>query len=91
MESIVLGEPNTLPLIDGIYAFLSKDNKGNEGLCAFQFKPGNWMPLVAADKERLDALTPVAEEIAKSSGQDVILVKFSNREELKRFVAPKKG
>lgn len=83
--AIVIGEPNTLPHIDGIFAFLSKDDKGNEGLCAFQYKPGHWLPLVAADEKRLASLMPVAQEIARHSEHDVVLVKFSTREEVKVF------
>lgn len=91
MDPIVVGEPNILPHIDGVYAFLSKDKEGNEGLCGFQYKTGHWMPMVAADEKRMKSLIPVAEQIAANSDQDVILVKFSNREELRRFVAKKKG
>jgi hypothetical protein len=86
---IVLEPPNTLPEIGEIYAFLSMDAAGNEGLCAYQARSDLWLPMVFADKKKIEILSPMAQEIANNSKHDVVLVKFNNREELKRFTKGK--
>ncbi len=77
---------NTMPRIDAVWAFLSVDpDDGNEGVVAFQCD-GIWMPLVAADVTRMRAFRDVAANIAAAQHITVKLVKFTNREEIERFV-----
>ena len=54
--------PNTMPHIGKVWAYLSKDEHGNEGVCAvFSGAFGtSLIPLIAADQVRLAALTPIA-------------------------------
>lgn len=40
------------------------------------------MPLVAADKQRLDQLRPMAQQIANQHGKPITLVRFSQRTDL---------
>jgi len=86
--TIVTGE-NTIPKIESLYAFFSVDENGNEGLCAFEYKPGHWLPLIAADEKRVTSLVPIAQEIAINSKKEVVLVKLFNREKIHRFPAEK--
>lgn len=67
--------------IDEIYAFIATD-KGDEGIISVELENTHF-PLIAADKERLESLIPVARNIAKSSGRKVKLVKFGVREFVK--------
>ena len=87
MTTIVLAPKNTMPRIDAIWAFLSVDpDDGNEGVCSAQLLgPGSMVPLIAADEARLRSITPIAEDIARVTGQIVRLVKFTNREVVKEF------
>jgi len=55
--------------ITELYAFVSKDKDGNEGLLGFRSHEG-WMPMVGADVERVESLIPLANEIKKRSGVD---------------------
>lgn len=73
--------------IDLIWAFLSVDpNDGNEAVIAGPLLgPGSYVPLVAADKRRLDSLTLIAQAIARDSGRIVRLVKFASREVVREF------
>jgi hypothetical protein len=80
--------PNTMPEIGAIWAFLSVDNDGNEGVCACRIG-GVIVPLVAADEARLIALREQAEYLAAQSERKIMLVKFSKREVLETLTAAK--
>ena len=73
--------------IGSIWAFLSVDpNDGNEAVIAGPLLgPGSYVPLIAADKRRLDSLTLIAQAIARDSGHIVCLVKFASREVVREF------
>ena len=75
--------PNHLVRIDAIWAFVSVDAAGNEGLCAMPLPgfPGP-MPLIAADQTRLASLIPMAERLAQASKTRIRLIKLSTREEI---------
>ena len=81
---VVINPLMAMPHIGSIWAYLSKDADGNEGLCAALTSMGP-MPLIAADKERLAALTPMAEELAKATGVSIVLVEFTTRTELREI------
>lgn len=51
--------PNVLRHIGSLWAYLSIDGDGNEGLCAGTIN-GVMMPLIAADQARLKQMTPVS-------------------------------
>jgi hypothetical protein len=72
--------PNYLGRIEQIWAFLSLD-EGGEGVCAAPMGELT-MPLIAADKRRLDDLFPLARGIANVFGKPVRLAKFSQREDV---------
>jgi hypothetical protein len=75
---------NHLLRIDALWAFVSTDADGNEGLCAAPLQ-GMTMPMIAADEKRLASLIPMAEQLATISGMTIRLVKLSTREELREF------
>lgn len=82
--SFVLTPPNTMPRINGVWAYLSVDADGNEGVCAAPIGPGGMcVPLIAADEERLKSITPIAEQIARITGMTIKLVRFGEREDLR--------
>jgi hypothetical protein len=70
----------TTPDIEQLWAFISDDD--GEGIAAFLSNDGIWMPLIAADKARVDSLRKMAQQLATESGVPVKLVKFSVREDL---------
>jgi hypothetical protein len=82
---INIGAPNHLLIIDELWAFISKDDEGNEGLCGMPLPGGGMMPMVCADEARVDSLREMAQLIADNSGHDIVLRKFSNREDLEVF------
>lgn len=65
--------------IESIHAYVAVDPEdGDEGIMAFGSALG-MMPMIAADKHRLDELRPTAEAMAKQLGIEVRLVRFDQR------------
>lgn len=90
MNGLLMQPKNTMPRIDEIWAFVSVDpNDGNEGIIA-QTMGDTWMPFVAADKARLDALRPIVEHLVHKRGITVKLVKFTQREEIETLESNEK-
>ena len=67
--------------IESITAFVVEDDTG-EGVAAFLGPKGMWLPMVAADPERVASLRPHAEAIVKASGKRIRVVRFTTRTEL---------
>lgn len=82
MRPLIISPPNTLLSIDRLWAYISRDAEGNEGLCAASIN-GMLTPLIAADPARLANITPIAETLAAVTGKTVVLVEFPVRTELR--------
>lgn len=76
-----------MPKITELYAFVACDTgPDDEGVAAFMSPTTKtWMPMVAADKNRVDSLRKMAQMVADESHDVVRLIKFSVREELEVF------
>jgi len=84
---MILDHPKTIQRIDELFVFVASDADG-EGVPAFW--NGNFMlPLVCADKARVDSLREIAAQMARESGNKITPVRFSVREELE-VIAPYK-
>lgn len=65
-----------------MFAWVTTDKDENdEGIIGFRFGD-QWMPLVGADKARIQSLKAQALAVATSTGKPVKLIHFSVREEL---------
>lgn len=73
-------QKKTLLRIDELYAFIAQDTDG-EGLPAFMHN-GMMLPMVCADKARVDSLRAIAAEMVLQSGNKITLCRFSVREEI---------
>jgi len=67
--------------ITELYAFVSKDKLGNEGIMGFSLLNGNMMPMIGADIERVDSLIPIANKIKKETGMDYEIRYFEVKNE----------
>lgn len=67
-------------VITEMWAYIAQTPEG-EGVVAIK-KGIAWMPLVGADLERIQSMRPMAERLAKQSGQRMTLVRFTTRTEL---------
>lgn len=67
-----------------ISAFVSIDQASDEeGIVGAAIGPGNsWLPLIAADEDRLQQLMPVVKDIVTQTGITVKLIRFTHREEI---------
>jgi hypothetical protein len=79
----IIEAPNYLGRIDAIWAALSLD-EGGEGVCAAPFGDMT-LPLIAADKRRLDQIIPVARRMANLFNKPVRLAKFTRREDVEIY------
>ncbi len=79
---ILLSNEPLLPLkIETLWAYVTSDDRGDEGLPAVTI--GNTLiPLVAADPERVDLLHEIARKLADMSGKRITLYKFTGREKV---------
>ncbi len=72
--------------ITELYAWVCTDKDGDEGLLAFQHK-GIMMPMVGADRDRIESLRSTAIDIAKLESVPLKLMKFSTAEILENYPA----
>lgn len=69
--------------LESVWAYMSEDDTGKEGICGYNDPRTNiWIPMLAADEERLKSLRPFAHQIASVTRKKVKLVKFTSREDL---------
>ena len=71
-----------MPRITELYAFVVADkNPEDEGIVGCRGQNGYWMPLVGADMTRVDALKPIADQIATALKKPYKILKFKLVEE----------
>lgn len=68
--------------IKDVWAFVAVGEDGDEGIMAMRQRDGSWMPMIAADEERIRLLRPIAEAQAEVTGTQVRLVRFHQRSEV---------
>lgn len=70
-----------MPLITELYAFITTEEPGEEGVPAIQL--GTMMyPLFGADTTRMEDLRRMAQGLSNATGMKMTLAKFSVREDL---------
>ena len=82
-----------MPKINELWAYLSEERPGEEGVVACPMMIHGqlvMMPLVCADADRATALQPMAQEAAETSGRPIRLVRFTAREEVRVMTPSKK-
>lgn len=83
--AVHVSPPNYLGRIDQIWAFLSVDD-GGEGICSAPLADGMLtVPMIAADKRRLDSLRPIARQMPNIFKKPVRLAKFATREDVEIY------
>jgi hypothetical protein len=83
--AVAVSPPNYLGRIDNIWAFLSIDDGGEGVVAAPLLGDGSVVPLIAADKKRLDSLIKVAKEMVTVFRKPIRLAKFSKREDVEIY------
>ncbi len=72
-----MGMGEAVPKITEMYAFVCTDgDPDDEGVLAFCDARGRWFPMMGADMERVASMIPIADEIAKRSGQPYRILHF---------------
>jgi len=70
--------------IEAIYAWVCVEPAGGEGIPAAHIA-GYPMPLIGADLERMRSLRPYAEQLRRTTGYPVRLIRFGVREVLEEL------
>jgi hypothetical protein len=71
--------PNEAPITE-LFAFISMDNQGNEGICGM-ITPSS-MPMITSKERIAEKLKDQARELARLSGKAVRLVRFTRAEKV---------
>ena len=89
MTTLFHDDPNHLDTIDSIWVWISEDATG-EGVIAVPLMGPDFgpVPLIAADKARLDDLRPWAEAMGKRTKKRVKLIRLSHREDVEVINPP---
>ena len=66
--------------IDGLWAWIATEDDGQEGVIGQATRIG-WLPLIGADRERIESYRDIAQGIA-DLGSHVQLVQFTTRTDL---------
>lgn len=84
MKAEIHTPKNEIPITE-VFAVLSVDPDGTEGVCATGTREYGMMPLIVANKRLLPMLREQAAAMSKASGKTVRIARFSSREELETF------
>lgn len=78
-------------VIEAVHVFVAVDPAdGDEGVPAF-FDGQAWMPLIAANPQRLHDLRPIAERIAREQSIEIKLVRFDRRTNIETIYPTQEG
>lgn len=67
-------------LIHDVFVFTAIDpDDGDEGLTAFMGPDETWYPMIACDQARIASLTQKAKEVAKATGREIKIYRFTTK------------
>jgi hypothetical protein len=72
-------------IMSEVYAFVTQDQEGNEGVVTIINPHGQMQPLISFDDSQLDLMKGAAQQIADETKQDIQMIKFTTREGLDTF------
>lgn len=75
----VLDLPGNEEPITMLWAFLSVDDQGREGICGAQIGDQHY-PMITAEKNVLDMMRTTAKHLAARTGKPIRCVRFTQRE-----------
>lgn len=75
-------DPENKQKVDCIWMFLSRDEKGNEGILAMPVADGLQFPMLTGDEKLMQKLKPMARMLKQKTQKQIVLVKFSNKEDV---------
>lgn len=70
--------PRSGQRIERLYAWVAAEPDGGEGIVARHIEGFGWMPLVGADRARIESYRAIAEDIARDKGYPVRLKVFAS-------------
>lgn len=85
-DTVLLNLPGNEEPLDQLWAFVSVDEKGQEGLCGMTIGNDNF-PMITGKKTVLANMRVAAQHVSKKSGKPVRLVRFSRAEVVETITA----
>lgn len=77
--SVFIHDPKNVKSVESLWAWLSVDEDGNEGICATMMA-GNVCPLVTGDPDKVPMYQKLADSIAGYTSKRVVLAKFTRED-----------
>ena len=77
---VMIHNPGNEYPINELYAYVSVDANGNEGIIGHGTATGAWFPLVTGNRELAMSLMETAREAGELAGEEVVLVKFTHKQ-----------
>lgn len=77
-------DPKNTEKIDTLWAVLSVDDTGNEGMVAANIA-GTWFPIVWCYEKNTEKMLKFAAEVKANTNKKLRLVKFSSKEVIKEI------
>lgn len=71
-----------MPKITEMYAFVVADKDADDEGVVGVSTPNGWMPLVGADMKRMEALKPMAKDLARELKKPIRILKFTTMTEI---------
>jgi hypothetical protein len=65
--------------IEKLTAFVSVGEDGEEGIIGGMLTPGQWMPFIGADEQRIAQLYELTVEMCQNTGTKFKVLQFDNR------------
>lgn len=65
-----------------MFAFVAVDSDRQREVIVGMRDQDHWQPLVTADTDEVERLKPIARRLARDSGREITLVRFTKSEEL---------
>ena len=88
-EPLIVHDPgNHLDEIQTLWAVVSVDERGKEGLCGYPMPGSLSMPMIGADPDNLARLIQMAQQLGKLTNKQLKLIKLTTREVVRVFDPP---
>lgn len=82
----VIHDPENEQEITKLYAFLSVDERGNEGILGGPVGELGYVPLITGNQRVLNnIMLPLAKQMAKMTKKKVVLVEFASRTNIREI------
>lgn len=81
---MIILEPENTYRITEMWAFISQDDNGNEGILGFD-SPLGISPMMTTSPKVLESFRPIAVALASETGKKILLIKLTHRTDVEEI------